>query len=188
MGIAGGLLLFGAGAAGPSTDLVVSGGTADQRQLLAWAVERYAEAGFTLPPLEVRFSEDRDDCGERLGYAEGGTVWLCLQGTSSMAARVVVHELAHGWIDATLPDDVRGRFLELRGLPTWNSWDVTWDERGNEQAAEIIAWAVGDQGDGTGAPSFPANSRSELADAYRVLTGRPLPDLDPAALWVAASG
>jgi hypothetical protein len=184
IGAFGVVLLLGAVGAGPSTRLEVSGGSADQRQLLAWAVDRFEDAGFELPALEFRFTDDRDACAQHLGYYRDGTIWFCHEGTSEMAERGIVHELAHSWIETTLPAEVRERFLELRGLRTWNDPDVSWDERGSEQSAEILAWAIGDQDDGIRAPSFPENSRPELAAAYRFLTGRPLPQLDPSDLWV----
>jgi hypothetical protein len=184
IGAFGVVLLLGAFGAGPSTRLEVSGGTADQRQLLAWAVDRFEAAGLELPPLEFRFTDDRDACAQHLGYYRDGTIWFCHEGTSDMAERGIVHELAHSWIETTLPTDVRARFLELRGLSTWNDPGVSWDERGSEQSAEILAWAIGDQATGIRAPSFAENSRPELAAAYRVLTGRSLPRLDPSELWV----
>jgi hypothetical protein len=183
LGTIGMVLLLSAASAGPATRLDVSGGTAEQRQMLRWAVDRFEAAGLELPPLEVRFTDDRDACAQHLGFYREGTIWFCHEGTSVMAARGIVHELAHGWVETTLPAEVRERFLEVRGLETWNDPDATWDERGSEQSAEIVAWAVGDQDDGIRAPSFPANSPPELATAYRVLTGRPLPVLEPSELW-----
>ena len=174
---------LGAVSASIPTDVVVDGGTPAQQRLVRWALDRYADEGFDLPHLEIHFSEDRADCAAHLGYYEDGVIWFCHPGTSEMAERGIVHEIAHGWIDAVVPDDVRARFLDVRGLETWNDWDVPWDDRGSEQAAEIVAWAVGDQADGIRAPSFPGNSRAELAEAYRSLTGRPLPALEPSDLW-----
>ena len=183
VGTIGVALLLGMTAAGPATRLEVSGGSAPQRQLLAWALERFEDAGIELPPIDVRFGDGPEDCADHLGFYRDGTVWFCHRTTSDLAARGIVHELAHAWIETTLPGEIQERFLELRGLGTWNGQDVTWDERGSEQAAEILAWAVGDQADGTRAPSFPGNSRPELADAYRVLTGGSLPELEPSELW-----
>ena len=78
---------------------------------------------------------------------------------------------------------VRERFLELRGLETWNDRDVTWEERGSEQGAEILAWAIGDQADGIYAPSIPDNEPERLAVAYRMLTGTSLPSVTPSEWW-----
>ena len=179
------LATLGAVSSSIPTDVVVDGGTPAQQRLVGWALGRYADEGFDLPHLEIHFSDDRVDCAEHLGYYEDGAIWFCHPGTSEMAARGIVHEIAHAWIDAVVPDDVRARFVTLRGLATWNDWDVPWDDRGSEQAAEIVAWAVGDQADGIRAPSFPENTRPELAIAYRALTGRALPHLRPSELWIS---
>src|SRR3954454_14975720 len=177
------LATLGAVSASIPTDVVVDGGTAAQQRLVRWALDRYADEGFDVPHLEIHFSADRADCHEHLGYYEDGVIWFCHPGTSEMAERGMVHEIAHAWIDAAVADDVRARFLDVRGLGTWNDWDLPWDERGSEQSAEIVAWAVGDQADGIWAPSFPNNSRPELAVAYRSLTGRSLPRLEPSDRW-----
>lgn len=66
-----------------------------------------------------------------------------------------------------------GEFLRLRGLVSWGGPDLPWNRRGQEQAAEIIAWglmhrpapiptSVGDHGS-----QHPA----DLASAFVVLTG-----------------
>jgi hypothetical protein len=50
------------------------------------------------------------------------------------------------------------------------------EERGSEHATEILAWALAGQGTGTDLPSIPDNDPRQLAEAYELLTGRPLPD------------
>jgi hypothetical protein len=177
-------VLGGIAGSPPPATITVTGGTWGHHELAGWAMERFADAGLVLPNLDIRFHGDRQACADHLGYYDDGVVRSCHRHLNEMAAGGLLHEMAHGWVDAYLPQDVRSRFMELRDLRTWNDWDVEWDARGTEQAAEIIAWAVGDQGDGTRAPSFPENSRRELAAAYRVLTGRPLPNLVPADLWL----
>ncbi len=77
----------------------------------------------------------------------------------------------------------RDRFLALRGLTTWNGKQVPWDERGFEQGAEIIAWAIGDQGEGVLMPSIPNNAPQQLVDTFELLTGRPLPELSARTRW-----
>lgn len=75
----------------------------------------------------------------------------------------------------------RDRFLDLRGLTTWNDDRVAWEERGFEQGAEIIAWSLGDQGEVILMPSIPNNERPQMIEAFEVLTGEPFPDVSARA-------
>jgi len=52
--------------------------------------------------------------------------------------------------------------------PTWNSSDDPWNLRGYEQAAEVMAWALGER---ILTPSIPGNEPEKLGLAYRFLTG-----------------
>ncbi len=155
--------------------MTVVGGSPDQRAMVRWAGARFETVGLGLPSLEVRFHADRAECGDRLGYYHSGIVDVCRHHTDVWAARDLLHEMAHGWLDANLAEADRERFLKLRGLSTWNDPRVAWDERGFEQAAEIMAWAIGDQGEGIMMPSIPDNDSARLTAAYRVLTGMPFP-------------
>ena len=161
----------------------VSAGSPEQRELAAWAVGRFEAVGLVLPEIEVRFHDHRSGCHDRSAYYEDGVVDMCREHLDLMTARTMVHELAHAWVDANLTAADRDAFLELRGLETWNDWGVDWDLRGYEHAAEIIAWGLGDQSDGTRAPSVPDNEPGALAEAFEFLTGRPLPELRAANLW-----
>lgn len=167
----------------PGTSVHVLGGTPIQREMVRWAVGRFDAAGLNLPQLEVRFHPDREGCRGRLGYYAEGVVDVCRRHMDLWASREMVHELAHGWVAANLTDADRARFLALRGLVTWNDDTVPWEGRGFEHAAEIIAWAIGDQADGIYMPSIPDNEHPQLSLAYRALTSRRLPTLTPADLW-----
>jgi hypothetical protein len=167
----------------PSSSVQVVGGTPDQREMARWATARFDAAGLVLPELEIRFHRDRDACRGRLGYYFEGGVDVCRLHADLWASRELLHEMAHGWLAANLTDDERDRFLDLRGLPTWNDPSVVWDERGFEQGAEILAWAIGDQAEGLHIPSIPDNARPQLAAAYRLLTSEPLPKLTPSVTW-----
>jgi hypothetical protein len=160
----------------------IVGGTSDQHEMADWAIGRFEAVGFTLPPLEIRF-EGRGACKGHLGLYDDGVVRECRIHTDLWASRELLHEMAHAWLDANLTAAQRERFLELRGLTTWSNPSVLWEERGYEQAAEIIAWAIGDQGQGIYMPSIPNNGLRQLADAYGQLTNNPLPKLAPWMLW-----
>jgi hypothetical protein len=156
----------------------VVGGTAEQRAVVAWAVERYEAAGMRLPQVEIRFHADPVACGANSGYYAGGRLDVCVTEISPYARNVVLHELAHAWCDRNLMASTIDRFLRLRGLRTWNDPRVAWGLRGTEQAAEIIAWAVGRlpidplvPGDGIG----HRPDENELRAGFRVLTGLQAP-------------
>lgn len=88
--------------------------------------------------------------------------------------------MAHAWSETNDGEAVRARFLALRHLDTWNSWAEPWPDRGWEQAAEIIAWTIGNRI--LSLASIPANDPAQLFAGYTLLTGRrpPAPD-GPAA-------
>jgi hypothetical protein len=177
--IAAGYLWF----PGPERGITVVGGTPEQRAMTVWAAGRFEAVGLSLPALEVRFNEGRDACRGHLGYYLDGVVEVCREHTNLWASRELLHEMAHGWLDANLSPDERERFLRLRQLRTWNDPGVVWEERGFEHGAEIMAWAIGDQEGGIYTPSIPDNEVSQLAVAYRQLTGDPMPVLTPRVLW-----
>lgn len=161
----------------PDRDITIAGGTRAQQAMAHWAEARFTAGGLVLPPLEIHFHVDPSGCHERLGYFADGVASICGTDATPMARRTLLHEMAHGWTNSNLSGAERLRFLELRGLRTWNDPGVARDERGFEQAAEIIAWALDDQGTGILLPSIPNNSLEDLADGYELLTGDLLPSL-----------
>lgn len=170
----------------PSPAFAIVGGTYEQQQMAQWALTRFSSAGLILPGIEIRFHAGRDGCEGHLGYYRDEVANICGTHADLMASRLLLHEMAHGWLEVNVTGARRDRFLELRGLTTWNDEGVTWEERGYEQGAEIMAWAIGDQVDGTRAPSIPENARHQLAEAYQLLTDDPLPELAPAMTWQGA--
>jgi hypothetical protein len=153
----------------------VTGGTPAQQAMARWAVGRFAAEGLVLPSLEIRFHTSRNGCDGRMGGYSNGTADLCGEHVNWMSRRTLLHEMAHSWVEATASSDLKDRFLRLRQLETWNDHDVEWEGRGTEHAAEIISWALFDQGTGTHGPSIPRNDPHKLAAAYELLTGQPLP-------------
>ena len=156
--------------------VAIEGGTPAQRAMTEQAAERFREAGLGEPTVTIRFHEERDPCDGRTGRSYGNTVDLCGIHTNELSRRTVLHEMAHAWLDANLSAGLEERFLRLRELDTWNDHDAGWEERGSEQAAEIVEWALDGHGTGMDLPSIPDNDPGQLVVAYRLLTGRPLPD------------
>lgn len=158
--------------------VVMQGGTPEEEALLGWATARYEAAGLTLPPLVVRFHADPAVCGDLDGFIrwDGGTFVIETCRTAGAALHHnLLHEMAHAWdLGGGLTEDVRERFLTLRGLDAWHELSDDWPLRGAEQAAEILTWGldrnptriptrVGDVG--------PQDDAS-LTTAFETLTGR----------------
>jgi hypothetical protein len=173
-------------AIGQPTGVAGSDWDQPQHELVDFALERFAKAGLQLPSeLEIDFPTDEAKC---FGYGglylpEQIEVRICRPSDTT-----IVHEFAHAWIETTLTESERQAFLELRGLDTWVG-GTEWGERGAEQAAEILTWAVMDRDitvrwlepgpNNTPVETFRlfkiANStHGDLTEAYRLLT-----DTDP---------
>ena len=156
--------------------------TAQQAQHAEWALARFEAAGLELPPLTIVFHDDYQSCGMREGVlrivGENVTIHEC-QNDPSRSQRSLLHELAHTWdhVAGSIDTDTRTDFLRLRDLQSWDDDELPWNQRGEEQAAEIIAWglmhqpapiptSVGDRG--------PQDTLS-LTTSFTLLTGiRPL--------------
>ncbi len=157
------------------TETRITGGTSAQRGMAQWAVDRFTAVGMDLPSLEVRFHRAPSGCGGQMGAYRDGEADICGVHVNWMSRRTLLHEMAHAWVDAHVSADLEARFLRLRQLETWNDHAVDWEERGTEHAAEIISWALDGQGTGTEQASIPRNDPDQLAAAYQLLTGHPLP-------------
>ena len=159
--------------------LTLHGADAAQARTVAWATERFRTAGLeSLPPLHVVLHATRTPCDGYLGLFSSGRIDLCTEGLLEPSARkFALHEMAHAWIEANVSAEVLDRFLRARCIATWNDRQRPWSERGAEQAAEIVAWGLGE---GKVAPRLPeAVDPATLADLFELLTGRP--PITPAA-------
>jgi hypothetical protein len=161
------------------TETRIVGGDPSQQVMARWAVGRFEAGGLRLPSLEIRFHRSTDGCDGRMGGYSNGTADICAEHVNWMSRRMLLHEMAHGWVDATVSSDLKARFLRLRQLETWSDHDFDWDERGTEHAAEIISWALDGQPTGVQQASIPRNDPDDLAEAYELLTGHRLPELAP---------
>ena len=143
-----------------------------QRRLAEWAVARFESAGLSAPDVEIRFHANSSGCGGHLGYARDGRVDICTVLVNEMTRRNLLHEMGHVWVDQKVSRAVRERFLELRGLQTWNASTDPWPERGYEHAAETMAWGLGTR---ILTAQIPGNDPRSLDRAYELLTGASLP-------------
>jgi len=149
----------------------VYGADAAQERTVDWAVQRFGAAGLPdLPTLDIYLHTSHDGCRGNLGYYHRGRIDLCTKESSEPYARkFAIHEMAHAWVEAHVDGETHRRFMELRGLTEWNDLNQPWKERGTEQAAEVIAWGLGE---GEVSPLLPEPpDTANLIAAYILLTG-----------------
>ncbi|MCI0634611.1 MAG: hypothetical protein L0206_11950 [Actinobacteria bacterium] len=149
-------------------DVGVMGATPEQLAMARWAMGRFDIAGLEPPAVDIAFHGDRAGCGSHLGMARAGRVDVCTVLANEMARRTLLHEMGHIWIDQNVSQPVRERFLALRGLRTWNASTDPWEERGYEQGAEIMAWALGNR---ILSAQIPYSEFEDLDVAFQLLTG-----------------
>ena len=148
--------------------------TRQDADLTSWALRQFERAGLVLPPLVLRFHDERQDCGGNFGLYRAGVpaqVEICGFNWDRFvvtAKKTLLHELGHAWSQYNLTDDAREQFLVLRDLDTWGDDEFPWNEQGSEQFAEIIAWALIDEELHLG---IGADDPDVLGQAYAQLTG-----------------
>jgi hypothetical protein len=145
----------------------VTGATPQQLSLARWAVGRFEMAGLEPPALEIAFHGDPSGCQGHMGWARSGRVDVCTVLANEMSRRNLLHEMSHIWLDQNVGARTRDRFLDLRGLRSWNSsWDP-WQLRGFEQGAELMAWTLGNR---VLSAQIPDNAPSQVAAGFKLLT------------------
>jgi hypothetical protein len=152
--------------------LTIHGATAAEERVIDWSIRRYREAGLDgMPNLDVYLHRSDTDCRGGIGYYLSGRIDLCTKDASEPYQRkFALHEMAHGWIEANVDAATLDRFMDDRGIVTWNDRSYDWKQRGTEQAAEIVAWGLGE---GEIAPLLPTPvADGQLAELYELLTGR----------------
>jgi hypothetical protein len=140
--------------------------TPQQRETIAWAIERYHEAGLQLPDLTISFPAICSGKGA-LYHVGQRSIDFC-----RVNKRRALHELAHAWDDTSGAVD-RDAFLRLRGLSVWwGGTDRPSSEQGAEQLAQIVAWGL--QGaNPSDVPQLPNNDVATLVAAYVSVVGTP---------------
>jgi hypothetical protein len=160
------------GSVGVRPDVRLYDATDEQVHMVRWAVGRFEAAGLDAPTVEIHFHGDLSACRRNLGYALDGRVDLCTVGVDVISRRVLLHEMGHIWLDENLATSVREEFIESRDLTSWNGSSVRWSERGYEQGAEIVAWALGER---ISPLKIPDKDPEQIANAYELLTGTEFP-------------
>jgi hypothetical protein len=147
--------------------------------LADWAIGRFSEARLDLPSIEIYFHENKEPCK---GYSAlhrrseaGSRIDVCSLTRSPKLEATMLHELGHAWAAHNLTDQQRQAFVELQGLDAWYDKDASWNDRGTEQAAEIIAWGLREESRRPG--TIPVNDVETLTHAFQQLTGtQPITD------------
>jgi len=155
-----------------ATPTAITGASPYELATVERVFERFETAGLRLPAISVSYHDTADGCHGYLGHyaAAGSQLDMCNWGQSHIAPEnTLLHELAHAWSFEFLSEDARAAFVARRGLGNWDDRDVNWWLRGQEQAAEIVAWGLMDE------PFRSAYVNSErctdLATAFELLTG-----------------
>ena len=150
--------------------VTVDGADVEQRARLDDALARFDSAGLRLADFEIIFSDDESVCAGHLGgfrdRDDTPHVSVC-----SDLEFVVLHELAHVWIDANLDEVARDEYVRARGVAAWSDHSVPWAQRGVEDAAFVVQQNLRDV-----APSSLASATwADRIAAFELLTGVPSP-------------
>jgi hypothetical protein len=131
------------GATTEQSNVTIEAQEPGQQQMAEWALDRYAAAGFDLPPLVIRFlGRDLSECGGSQGkvYLDRDPIEIHMCWNSEF---ILLHELAHAWEAHNVAADKHEPFMAMRdGVVSWAGLDAGWEERGREHAANVIAWGL----------------------------------------------
>ncbi|NNF54965.1 MAG: hypothetical protein HKN03_11055 [Acidimicrobiales bacterium] len=146
-------------------------------EMVYWAVGLFQRAELELPELEISYvGLDAKGCDWRLGghrrVGDLSQITLCETPNLHIREHLVLHEIAHAYLEHHLAPNRKARFKSLRGWTEWWNYDAApWHENGAEQAAEILVWGLIDRP--VGIVRIYQNTCAELDAGYRILTGRP---------------
>ncbi|MEA3510840.1 MAG: hypothetical protein U9R51_05340 [Actinomycetota bacterium] len=150
--------------------VTVVGGTGDQREAADWAVTHFVDAGLDLPQLVVAIHTSDEPCDGFDGAFRSRETPARLD-VCNPHRLIILHELAHAWDHHMLTDSIRLKFMNLRGLTSWNDATTPWKERGIEDLAEMLVWGLRQF---SGTASFDKQPEKEAA--FALITGIILPD------------
>jgi hypothetical protein len=160
-------------------------GAPELAAFVEWGLSRFDDAGLEVPHVaSVTFMRAHAACYNLGGTAQrseqGANITLCrsvddicldeaCQTSAPRHRQLLLHELAHPWLDEHTNDAVRAEFLDLVGLTAW--WDPSdaWRNRGVERAADAIAYGLMD--DPVDIEPELATTCEERLAGFRVLTG-----------------
>lgn len=155
------------------TDKVaIRGATEEQAASLTWAIERFDVSGLELPALDLYVHGTKVGCDGHDGLYTPGTgsdrIDICTE-----AVFIILHELAHAWEYRFGTDEARQQLLDELGLEAWTGADVSYRRRGEEVAANVVAWGL----IARGLTEPEADRSADTLERFEALTGVPSPRL-----------
>lgn len=152
---------------------VVYADSPELQDLADCALSRYTQAGLALPGLEIYFHDSKAPCNSHNALHNrtetGSVINVCSTQRSPKLEATILHELGHAWAAHNLTNTQQQAFVDHQGLDTWYHREVDWNERGTEQAAEIVGWGVSER---QWPPRWiPNNDPDSLTAAYQQLVG-----------------
>jgi hypothetical protein len=164
---------------GSRPDIVITTQTPEQTEMTQWALGRFSAAGLRLPDLAIEFpGADQTLCDGAPARAylnhTPPTVKVCWDNQL-----MLLHELAHVWEAQNVAEEHHQPFMEIRDdVRSWASLDHSWEQRGREHAANVIAWGLLEDPYPI-SRTYP-NDPDSMIEAFRLLTGtEPLHDGGP---------
>lgn len=168
-------------------EVEVYNGTPALDRLVAWGFERFVDAGLGAPAVElVGFGEyvQVEHCGSRRHgrtiRVDGATrLYLCVGEEEACSdgdcgqfrlrvRRLLLHEIGHAWLIDNVGAATQQAFVELMGFERWRGESVPRDQRGVEQAANVLMWGVAE----VQIAAMGDRTCGELAAAFELLTGQ----------------
>lgn len=163
----------------------VFNGTPELDGFLRWGFSRYEAAGLPVPQVaSVTFLSAREACynlgGQASATEQGTSITLCrapddlcpdgaCDDSPARHRQLWLHELAHSWLDEYTDEVTRATFLEMVGLTRWADRDDPWTDRGEERAADTLAFGLMDEPVEL-VPEFHADCDERTA-RFRILAG-----------------
>jgi hypothetical protein len=161
-------------------------GTEGLAAAVRWALHRYELAGLPIPePQSITFTEYSDFCdlgpGRTRRTKQGWHLYFCFceedicpnddyTSFALIPQHVVLHELAHVWLNANLTNETRTNFMAAVELDVWVDNTVEWHEQAGEYSAEVVAWGLFDRP--LILPKFGSPEQAELHFLFELLTGQ----------------
>ena len=171
---------------GPAGTVQIRNGGPLYEQVVDWSLGQFSHAGLAAPVVSVVSFDPLDPaCSGRCGLARStppATVLVCVDAAGLdqpsgeprttvplWPARLVLHELAHLWVDQHTDPPARQQVVLDLGLPGWVDPAGPWEQQGAEWAAESLAWGL--VGRPLTASVLDAPPCALLGQTFRTLTG-----------------
>lgn len=120
--------------------------TPEQSEMVAEAIAQFDDAGMELPALQIEFYDSDRGCKGHAGLFVAASwdpeavvdrITICFH-----HRLILLHEMAHAWINHNVNDVTRAAFVEHWGLNGWSNLDDPYADRGIERAAQTIAFTL----------------------------------------------